>query len=127
MMCKYLQDCVLCTCTVIRSGLFSFYDYGTEGNLKVYNQIKAPLYNLATIPKELPLFLISGGNDQFADPEDVEKLQSDLLGDVTALQIADYAHGDLLVSTRANIDVNAPILAYFKELETRSSAKTNDL
>jgi hypothetical protein len=112
---------------VIRSGLFSFYDYGTEGNLKVYNQIKAPLYNLATIPKELPLFLISGGNDQFADPEDVEKLQSDLLGDVTALQIADYAHGDLLLSTRANIDVNAPILAYFKELETRSSAKTNDL
>jgi lysosomal acid lipase/cholesteryl ester hydrolase len=112
---------------MIRSGLFSFYDYGTEGNLKVYNQIKPPLYNLATIPKELPLFLISGGNDRLADPEDVEKLQSDLLGDVTALQIADYAHGDLLVSTRANIDVNAPILAYFKELETRSSAKTKDL
>lgn len=112
---------------MIRSGLFSFYDYGMEGNLKVYNQIKPPLYNLATIPKELPLFLISGGNDRFADPEDVEKLQSDLLGDVTALQIADYAHGDLLFSTRANIDVNAPILAYFKELETRSSAKTKDL
>ncbi len=115
MMCKYLQDCVLCTCTVVRSGLFSFYDYGTEGNLKVYN------------PKELPLFLISGGNDLLADPEDVEKLQSDLLGDVTALQIANYSHADLLVSYRANIDVNAPILAYFKELETRSSAKTKDL
>ncbi len=112
---------------MIRSGLFSFYDYGTEGNKKVYNQIKPPLYNLATIPKELPLFLISGGNDRLADPEDVEKLQSDLLGDVTALQIADYSHGDLLLSTRANIDVNAPILAYFKELETRSSAKTKDL
>ncbi|CAK9219598.1 unnamed protein product [Sphagnum troendelagicum] len=109
---------------MVRSGLFSFYDYGTEGNLKVYNQTKPPLYNLATIPKELPLFLISGGNDPLADPEDVEKLQSDLLGDVTALQIANYSHGDLLVSYRANIDVNAPILAYFRELETRSSAKT---
>jgi lysosomal acid lipase/cholesteryl ester hydrolase len=107
---------------MVRSGLFSFYDYGTEGNLKVYNQTKPPLYNLATIPKELPLFLISGGNDLLADPEDVEKLQSDLLGDVTALQIANYSHADLLVSYRANIDVNAPILAYFKELETRSYA-----
>ncbi|XP_009704373.1 PREDICTED: lysosomal acid lipase/cholesteryl ester hydrolase-like, partial [Cariama cristata] len=51
---------------------FQAYDYGSKGNMKKYNQSTPPVYKIEKI--SLPIAVWSGGQDKFADPEDIAKL-----------------------------------------------------
>lgn len=112
--------CVVWGCAVVRGSNFSMFDYGTCGNLKAYNQTTPPLYELGKIPTAFPMLLCSGGQDALADPQDVKRLLSELKSDVTTLYLANYAHADFVVGTRANLDVYPVIIAYFQTFETTS-------
>ncbi|KAI8008903.1 Triacylglycerol lipase 2 [Camellia lanceoleosa] len=51
---------------MIRSGNITMYDYDDEGeNMKHYGQPSPPVYDMASIPNDLPLFLSYGGQDAF--------------------------------------------------------------
>ena len=58
---------------------FSYYDYGIEENLLRYGTAIPPIYNLSKIDSENLMF-ISGINDWLADPDDVDILRSQLIG-----------------------------------------------
>eukprot|EP01027_Heterolobosea_sp_BB2_P015569 GEZU01022277.1.p1 GENE.GEZU01022277.1~~GEZU01022277.1.p1 ORF type:complete len:282 (-),score=39.20 GEZU01022277.1:104-949(-) len=100
---------------MVKSGTFQMFDYGTAGNVAHYNSSKPPLYNLLNIrysnngpsAQRFPIHLVYGGQDELADPEDVEWLITQLgLNHNVALSydfIPQYAHLDFVWALDANL------------------------
>ncbi|CAL5364382.1 unnamed protein product [Camellia sinensis] len=77
------------------------YDYGNKfENNQHYGQPTPPVYNMASIPKELPLFLSHGCQDVLSEVKDVKTLLATLKGHrATKLVVQyrkDYAHSDFV-------------------------------
>ncbi|NXK58579.1 LICH hydrolase, partial [Sylvietta virens] len=51
---------------------FQAYDYGSKENMKKYNQTAPPVYKIEEI--KIPTAVWSGGDDTFADPQDMARL-----------------------------------------------------
>ncbi|KAM7509252.1 hypothetical protein LguiA_019705 [Lonicera macranthoides] len=103
----------------VRDGILAKYDYGnSDFNVEHYGESKPPHYNLALIPKDLPLFLSYGGQDALSDVRDVETLLDSLkLHDADKLSvqyIKDYAHADFIMGVTAKDIVYNQILTFFK-------------
>ena len=95
------------------------YDYGSANfNTQHYGDSEPPVYNLANIPRDLPLFLSYGGQDSLSDVKDVENLLDNLkLHDVDKINIQyikDFAHADFIMGTTAKDIVYNQIMAFFK-------------
>lgn len=104
---------------MIRGGTIAMYDYGNdEDNNKHYGQATPPLYNITSIPNDLPLFLGYGGKDLLSDVNDVQTLIGALSEhdpDKLVLQYReDYAHLDFVYGVNANQVVYNPLMAFFK-------------
>ncbi|KAM1164694.1 hypothetical protein ACFX13_024806 [Malus domestica] len=104
---------------MVRMGTLEMYDYGLEdANMEHYKQPTPPVYNMANIPKDVPLFLSYGGRDAISDVNDVGLLLDNLKDhDKDKLVVEyreDYAHLDFIMSVNANQLVYNPILAFFK-------------
>ncbi|CAL5403401.1 unnamed protein product [Camellia sinensis] len=104
---------------MIRKGTIAMYDYGNEDdNNKHYGQRTPPAYDMASIPKDLPLFMGYGGQDLLADVKDVQTLL-DTLEDHDADKLVtvfreEYAHADFVFGVNANQVVYDPLMAFFK-------------
>lgn len=104
---------------MIREGTISMYDYKDGGqNRRRYGKSTPPVYNIANIPKNLPLFLGHGGADSLSDVEDVKHLLK-ILKDHDKNKIVvqfrkDYAHADPVMGTNARQVVYEPLMAFFK-------------
>lgn len=61
---------------LIKSGHFRQYDYGKQKNLKIYNSIEPPDYNISRVTTPLALFW--GGNDWLSTRIDVMRLVNEL-------------------------------------------------
>ncbi|KAG6748710.1 hypothetical protein POTOM_048644 [Populus tomentosa] len=114
-------DCsdLLTAITVIRTGTIAMYDYGNENdNMVHYGQPTPPVYNMTSIPNDLPLFLGYGGKDYLSDVRDVQALLDNLKdhdGDKLVVQYTDeYAHADFVLGVNANQIVYDPVIAFFK-------------
>ncbi|KAK9060416.1 hypothetical protein SSX86_021120 [Deinandra increscens subsp. villosa] len=101
-------DCtnLLNSFTVIRDGMIRMYDYKDAGqNRRRYGQPTPPAYNIANIPKNVPLFLSHGGADSLSDVNDVNHLLRTLKHhdkDKMVVQfIKAYAHADFVMATNA--------------------------
>jgi len=95
------------------------YDYGNENdNMDHYGQPTPPVYNMTSIPNDLPLFLAYGGKDYLSDVKDVQVLLDNLKdhdGDKLVVQYTDeYAHADFVLGVNANQIVYDPVIAFFK-------------
>jgi len=95
------------------------YDYGNENdNMDHYGQPTPPVYNMTSIPNDLPLFLGYGGKDYLSDVKDVQVLLDSLKdhdGDKLVVQYTDeYAHADFVFGVNANQIVYDPLIAFFK-------------
>eukprot|EP00767_Chilomastix_cuspidata_P006406 gnl/Chilomastix_cuspidata/678.p2 GENE.gnl/Chilomastix_cuspidata/678~~gnl/Chilomastix_cuspidata/678.p2 ORF type:complete len:398 (+),score=174.21 gnl/Chilomastix_cuspidata/678:1317-2510(+) len=92
------------------SGNFQAYDFGLEQNVAAYGQQHAPVYDLAAVPADLPLYLIGGTNDALGDPEDVYRMHEELsCGDRVDYRFAmvdTYTHQDMIWA------MNAPEMLY---------------
>ncbi|XP_042495387.1 triacylglycerol lipase 2-like isoform X4 [Macadamia integrifolia] len=102
----------------VRDGTFSKFNYGSqEMNIEHYGQEKPPIYNLSNIPRNLPLFLGYGGQDNLADLVDVKKLLEKLklhkIEDLTTLFINGYAHNDFPMGSNAKDKVYDPLISFF--------------
>ncbi|KAI5565655.1 hypothetical protein POPTR_014G159800v4 [Populus trichocarpa] len=104
---------------MIRTGTIAMYDYGNENdNMDHYGQPTPPMYNMTSIPNDLPLFLAYGGKDYLSDVKDVQVLLDNLKdhdGDKLVVQYTDeYAHADFVLGVNANQIVYDPVIAFFK-------------
>ncbi|PNT04968.3 hypothetical protein POPTR_014G159900v4 [Populus trichocarpa] len=104
---------------MIRTGTIAMYDYGNENdNMDHYGQPTPPVYNMTSIPNDLPLFLGYGGKDYLSDVKDVQILLDNLKdhdGDKLVVQYTDeYAHADFVFGVNANQIVYDPLIAFFK-------------
>ncbi|KAL8132524.1 hypothetical protein AgCh_008132 [Apium graveolens] len=103
----------------VRDRRLAKYDYGSANfNAEHYGDSQPPVYNLANIPHDLPLFLSYGGQDSLSDVKDVENLLDNLkLHDVDKINIQyikDFAHADFIMGTTAKDIVYNQIMAFFK-------------
>ncbi|KAF3783640.1 Triacylglycerol lipase 2 [Nymphaea thermarum] len=94
----------------VRHGTIAMYDYGIHENLAQYGQIEPPIYNMSSVPNDLPLFLSYGAQDALSDSLDVELLLATLgtyvRGDDLVVQfVRDYGHADFVMGTNAKHDV----------------------
>ncbi|RVW13322.1 Triacylglycerol lipase 2 [Vitis vinifera] len=104
---------------MIREGTLAMYDYKDEDeNMEHYGQPTPPVYNMTTIPNDLPLFLSHGGQDALSDVNDVQLLLESLKdhdGDKLVVQYReDYAHADYVMASNAKQAVYDPLMAFFK-------------
>ncbi|KAL8478216.1 hypothetical protein ACS0TY_030203 [Phlomoides rotata] len=104
---------------MIRRGTIAMYDYGNvRDNNKYYGQPTPPVYNMKSIPNNLPLLLAYGGKDLLSYVKDVQTLIDDLSehdADKLVLQYRDdYAHLDFVLGVNANQVVYSPLMAFFK-------------
>ncbi|XP_057437495.1 triacylglycerol lipase 2-like isoform X2 [Lotus japonicus] len=103
---------------IVRHGVLAKYNYVLPAhNFIHYGQISPPVYNLANIPHDLPLFISYGGRDALADVGDVATLLDILKNhdqDKLSVQfIKDYAHADFVMGFNANDMVYKNIISFF--------------
>ncbi|KAJ8546429.1 hypothetical protein K7X08_019012 [Anisodus acutangulus] len=102
----------------VRDGVLRKYDYGTNYNLAHYGEAKPPHYNLANIPRDLPLFLSYGGQDALSDSKDVETLLDYLkFHDEDKLHVQyvkNFAHADFIIGITAKDIVFNQIVTFFR-------------
>ena len=104
---------------MLRAGNVAEYDYDDESeNKKHYGQPTPPLYNLTSIPKDIPLFIGYGGKDSLSDVNDVKLLLDDLKDHqkdkLVLLYRDDYAHLDFIVAENAKSVVYDPLIAFLR-------------
>ncbi|KAG5545657.1 hypothetical protein RHGRI_017965 [Rhododendron griersonianum] len=103
---------------MVRQGTIAMYDYGSEDdNNEHYGQPTPPVYNMSSIPNDLPLFLAHGGQDYLSDPMDVQTLMGALsdhdADKLVVLYPEEYAHLDFTLAGNANQVVYDPIMGFF--------------
>ncbi|XP_018840772.1 triacylglycerol lipase 2-like [Juglans regia] len=104
---------------MIREGNIAMYDYNNaDENRKHYGQPTPPVYNMTSIPNDIPLFLGCGGKDALSDVKDVKLLLNSLKdhdGDkLVVLYRDDYAHADFVMGENAKQVVYDPLMAFFR-------------
>jgi len=104
---------------LVRTGQFGYYDYGWDDNPHHYNGSHvAPLYNISNYPSSsVPTAIISGADDELADPADVRILVDSLpySKDTLVQVVPDYGHLDFLWDPAANSRVYQPTLIPFMQ------------
>ncbi|KAL8102400.1 hypothetical protein AgCh_027040 [Apium graveolens] len=101
----------------VRKYVFGQYDYGNPAtNLEHYGLPEAPSYNLKRIPKDLPLFLIYGGQDWLSIRKDVHILLNILRSyrSVRELYVDYYAHLDFIQGITAKDVVYPDIVSFIQ-------------
>lgn len=106
--------------TAVRDGVIAKYNYGRpDYNRMHYGEDKPPVYNISTIPRNLPIFISYGGQDALSDVKDVQLLLDSLKfhdADKLMVQfIKDYAHADFIMGTNAKDIVYNQVLRFFKD------------
>lgn len=79
----------------IQTGKFAKFDFGQEVNLKKYNQITPPEYDLSKI-KEVPIALFCGIKDRLASKEDYQWTRDQLGSNVVFYKEYDLGHLGLM-------------------------------
>ncbi|KAL6011319.1 hypothetical protein ACLOJK_001765 [Asimina triloba] len=103
----------------VRDGVVRKFDYGNVAvNIMQYGEKSPPIYDLPSIPHNLPLFLSYGGQDALADPRDVDLLLDALKlhdGDKLTVQfVEDFAHADFVMGVSAKRIVYDALIAFFR-------------
>ncbi|KAM5580490.1 triacylglycerol lipase 2-like [Rosa sericea] len=105
---------------MIRSGTIRMFDYTLPlTNLQHYNTFTPPVYNMANIQKDIPLFVSYGGRDALSDVNDVKHLLNDLndhdKDKLVEQYIEEYAHYDFIMGGNVRQKVYDPLLAFFRQ------------
>ncbi|KAI4384947.1 hypothetical protein MLD38_003030 [Melastoma candidum] len=103
---------------MIRTGTIRKFDYGGTGNMNHYAQPTPPVYDMSSIPADLPLYVAYGGRDMLAGVKDVHallnKLESHDVDKLVTQYVAEYAHADFVFGVNAHDRIYDPVLAFFK-------------
>lgn len=83
----------------VRTGNFQMFDYGKAGNMKKYNQISPPKYNISNIQTKTALF--SGTADWLTVPVDVSRVAAEVRPLVEHKTIQGWEHLDFIWAMQA--------------------------
>ncbi|KAK8934125.1 Triacylglycerol lipase 1 [Platanthera zijinensis] len=108
--------------SLIRKGTFAKYDFGWWGNLKHYQRLQPPAFNLGSIPESLPLWMAYGGNDALADLTDLNRTINELKSKPELCYIECYGHIDFILSVNAKNDVYSDLIRFLCSREGTSSS-----
>lgn len=97
-----------------RQGTFAKFDYGAVENMRRYNSMQPPAYDLSKVPTN-KMLLIYGKNDALSDVTDVVELMKELPSGFKALFIPDYAHVDFIVGYNAYTKVYKDIISFIEQ------------
>lgn len=115
---KFFEAYAAIAHTGIRTNRFARYDYGSAAsNYATYGQPTAPNYNLAQIPRRMPVFVIAAGRDWTAPPSGTLTFMQMLQMPALLLNLTNYAHYDLSYSVNRVNDVYLPILRFLEGQE----------
>jgi pimeloyl-ACP methyl ester carboxylesterase len=102
---------------LISSGRFQKFDYGVVGNLEMYNQTTAPLYDISQIDPKLPIALIYGLEDELADPVDVEAIIKTLpTPPIFVKELSTYSHLDFCWAIDAVTQFYQDVISILKKI-----------
>ncbi|KAF3796589.1 Triacylglycerol lipase 2 [Nymphaea thermarum] len=102
---------------VVRSGKIAKHDYGNAStNNQMYGQSTPPVYDLSTVPVDVPLFISRGEADALTDVQDFNSLVSSLgnhqQSKLTVHSIPEYAHADFLMGSNTGEMLHPPLIAF---------------
>ncbi|WCJ37480.1 Triacylglycerol lipase 2 [Euphorbia peplus] len=108
---------------MIRTGKIAMFDYENEAqNMAHYKQPSPPVYNMANIPNDVPIFMGYGGQDKLADVPDVKVLLDNLKhhdsNKLVLLFQQTYAHVDFVFGVNANQLIYDPLMSFFTHFST---------
>ncbi|XP_051159553.1 lipase 1-like isoform X2 [Leptopilina boulardi] len=94
----------------------SYYDYGSDENLKIYNQENPKIYNLTKI--KIPIVLFHSKGDELTQKKDFEKLTSKLLNINENVEINSkkICHLDLVWGKNVTKTVNDPLFKILNKI-----------
>ncbi|XP_045468983.1 lysosomal acid lipase/cholesteryl ester hydrolase-like [Harmonia axyridis] len=93
------------------------YDYGYDGNRKMYNATIPPLYPLENI--RIPFFMYHGSEDSFTDLKDIESFYEDLPPEAKMhghKQVDNYNHFDLMFGKHRERDIYKHLLKLLRSI-----------
>ncbi|KPJ03001.1 Lipase 1 [Papilio xuthus] len=95
--------------------VFQNYDYGSAGNMEIYNSTKPPAYNLTATTT--PVVVMNGRNDYLTVPPDEEWLTSHLPNVIEHYIVEDplWNHVDVPYSKLTSKNILPKILQYLNE------------
>ncbi|BHF74484.1 hypothetical protein SprV_0501757000 [Sparganum proliferum] len=104
-------------CQSVSHGKFQAFDFGTEGNMRHYNQSVPPTYGLSNM--DIPMKLYWGGDDWLATPPDVRNLLVELPRRtyIRDMYLPYYNHLDFVWGLDAARVIYSDILDFFKEFQ----------
>jgi len=100
----------------VRQGTFAFYDYGSaSANQQHYNQSTPPNYDLTKVNVTMAIF--AGGQDDLADPHDVERLMSELpkASIASYIYVEEYDHLDFTWGEDAYLKIYPTVLSMLNQ------------
>ncbi|CAN6477773.1 unnamed protein product [Victoria cruziana] len=102
---------------MVRSGKISKYDYGNAStNDQIYGQSTPPVYDLSSLPADVPLFISRGGADALTDVKDFNSLVSSLGNQpqrmLTFHPLPEYAHADFVMGSNAGEKLHRPLISF---------------
>ncbi|CAI6002349.1 unnamed protein product [Closterium sp. NIES-65] len=96
----------------IRDRQFQLWDFlSAQANTANYGSSTPPLYYPSRLPTNIPVLIISGSNDWFADPANVARLKSQLGTSrwLEHVEVPLYSHFDLIYGENVHNDVFAKV------------------
>lgn len=93
-------------------GRFQQFDYGSDGNMKRYDNNTPPAYPVEKI--SLPIALLSGDNDWLSSVKDGKDLYFKLIDPIEHAILLDFNHWDFLFSKNAPEKVFKKVLKYLR-------------
>lgn len=96
----------------IRLKTFAKYDYGTSGNLQLYNQATPPAYEVSKYPSSANTLFISSINDSLANVVDVAHLLTEVPAGFQVKTVQDFGHLDFVFGYNANRVVYDAVLEF---------------
>ncbi|CAI5468816.1 unnamed protein product [Closterium sp. Yama58-4] len=101
----------------IRDRQFQLWDFlSAEANTANYGSSTPPLYYPSRLPTNIPVLIISGSNDWFADPPNVARLKSQLGTSrwLEHVEVPMYSHFDLIYGENVHNDVFAKVANFLE-------------
>ncbi|KAJ8675778.1 hypothetical protein QAD02_011564 [Eretmocerus hayati] len=96
---------------LVESGRFSHYDYGPEGNLKIYNSKEAPDYDLSKI--QVPIAIFWSDNDYLTFAKDIQRFYDQIPKKILNYKVQDknFNHIDFLWAKDVNTLLYSTLLS----------------
>nr|CAH7769725.1 unnamed protein product [Callosobruchus chinensis] len=107
--------------TLIHSGKFTQFDYGRAENLKKYNSVVPPEYNLSGI--SVPITLYTSQNDYLSSMKDVVTLSQRLKNSVIhKIKYKRFTHLDYLIAKDVDRLLNNGLIDYMNSIRNGSAS-----